>query len=74
MQLIVQRNIKAIFVETSVAQKPIEAVLAGCLKQNHKVVIGGTLFSDALGNANTPEGTYIGMMRFNATVIANALK
>jgi manganese/zinc/iron transport system substrate-binding protein len=74
VQLIVQRNIKAIFVETSVAQKPIEAVLAGCLKQNHKVVIGGTLFSDALGNANTPEGTYIGMMRFNATVIANALK
>lgn len=71
---IIEKNIKAIFVESSVPKRTIEALQAAVKSKNHDVVIGGTLYSDALGNAGTIEGTYIGMFEYNVKTIINALK
>src|SRR5699024_2049032 len=71
---IIKNNIKAIFIESSVPQRTIEALQAAVRSRNHEVSIGGTLFSDALGNPGTPEGTYIGMFKFNVNTMVNALK
>lgn len=72
--LIVERKIKAIFVESSVPQATIEAVQQAARSKGWDVSIGGTLFSDAMGNEGTPEGTYIGMVRHNVDTIVKALK
>lgn len=74
VQLLTDRGIKAVFVETSVPRRSIEAVVAGCRERGHNVGIGGTLFSDAMGKAGTPEGTYIGMVEANVRTIVSALK
>ncbi len=71
---ITTRKIKAIFIETSVSDKSIKAVVEGCKAKGHEVKIGGTLFSDAMGQAGTPEGTYIGMVKANVNTIVKALK
>lgn len=71
---IIEKNIKAIFVESSVPKRTIEALQAAVKSKGHEVVIGGTLYSDALGNAGTVEGTYIGMFEYNVNTIVNALK
>jgi manganese/zinc/iron transport system substrate-binding protein len=71
---IVNNKIKAVFVESSVSPKSIEAVVIGSKQKGHQVKIGGTLFSDALGEDNTPEGTYIGMVRHNVNSIVSSLK
>jgi len=69
-----ERKIRAVFVETSVNPRNIEALREGCKAKGHDVVIGGELFSDAMGAEGTPEGTYEGMIRKNAQTIAKALK
>lgn len=74
VNLIVSRKIKAIFIETSVSDKSINAVIEGCKSKGHKVTIGGTLFSDAMGNPGTAEGTYIGMVKANVNTIVSQLK
>ncbi|MEZ4884717.1 MAG: zinc ABC transporter substrate-binding protein [Chitinophagales bacterium] len=74
VNLIVTRKLKAIFIESSVAAKPLEAVVAGCKEHGHAVKIGGTLFSDAMGADGTKEGTYIGMVEYNTKTIVEALK
>ena len=74
VKFIVDRKIKAIFVESSVPKKSIEAVIEGCRERGHDVKLGGELFSDAMGTAGTPEGTYVGMVRHNVEVITEALK
>ncbi|MBC8144413.1 MAG: zinc ABC transporter substrate-binding protein [bacterium] len=71
---IVDRKIKAVFVESSVPKRSIEAVVAGVQSKKHDVKIGGQLYSDAMGDAGTPEGTYIGMVSANVNTIVNALK
>ncbi|WP_456441107.1 metal ABC transporter solute-binding protein, Zn/Mn family [Psychroserpens sp.] len=71
---IIKKNIKAIFVESSVPKRTIEALQAAVKSKGHQVTIGGTLYSDALGNAGTVEGTYIGMFEYNVNTIVNALK
>ena len=73
VNLLVSRKIKAVFVETSVPTKPLEAVLEGARAKGHPVKIGGTLYSDAMGDPRTPDGTYPGMIRHNVTTIAEAL-
>jgi len=72
-EFIASRNIRAIFVESSVPQATIEAVQAAVRAKGKEVEIGGQLFSDALGDAGTPEGTYIGMFRSNVDTITKAL-
>ena len=55
-------------------KRTIEALQAAVNSKGHNVEIGGTLFSDALGNAGTVEGTYIGMFEYNVNTIVGALK
>ncbi len=74
VDFIVKNEIKAIFVESSVPKKSVEAVIEGCQRRGHDLQLGGELFSDAMGAAGTPEGTYIGMVRHNVETIVNALK
>ena len=71
---IIEKDVKAIFVESSVPKRTIEALQAAVKSKDHEVSIGGTLYSDALGNAGTVEGTYIGMFEYNVNTIVNALK
>ena len=71
---IIEKDIKAIFVESSVPKRTIEALQAAVTSKGHDVTIGGTLYSDALGDAGTIEGTYIGMFEYNVNTIVNALK
>ena len=71
---IIEKDVKAIFVETSVPKRTIEALQASVASKGHEVTIGGSLFSDALGDKETIEGTYIGMYKHNVQSIVNALK
>lgn len=73
-QFIIDKQVKAIFVESSVPRRTIEALQAAVQSKDHEVAIGGSLYSDALGNAGTIEGTYIGMFTYNVNTIVNALK
>lgn len=70
---IVQRRIRAVFVESSVPRRAIEAVVAAVRARGWNVAVGGELFSDAAGNPGTPEGTYVGMMEHNIRTIVNGL-
>jgi manganese/zinc/iron transport system substrate-binding protein len=73
-EFIVNRRIKAVFVETSVSPRAIQAVQAAARARGFEVRIGGELFSDAAGPAGTPEGTYVGMIRHNVTTIVAGLR
>jgi manganese/zinc/iron transport system substrate-binding protein len=70
---LVERNVAAVFVETSVADRNMKALIEGAAAQGHAVKIGGELYSDAMGAEGTYEGTYIGMLDHNFTTIAAAL-
>jgi manganese/zinc/iron transport system substrate-binding protein len=70
---IVEKQIPAIFVESSVPVRTIEALQAAVQAKGSVVEIGGELFSDAMGNPGTPEGTYVGMVRHNIDTIVGAL-
>ena len=74
VDFIAARGIKAVFVETSVNERNIEALVEGCRAQGHAVKVGGQLFSDAMGKPGTPEGTYVGMVRHNVEAIVKALE
>jgi manganese/zinc/iron transport system substrate-binding protein len=71
---LVENKIKAVFIESSVPRKAIDAVIQGAKDKGHTITIGGELFSDAMGEEGTPEGTYIGMVRHNVDTIVKALK
>lgn len=71
---IVENEVKAVFVETSVPPRAIEAVVTGARERGFEVRVGGNLFSDAMGAEGTPEGTYPGMVRANVNTIVNSLK
>lgn len=73
VDLLVNRRIPAVFVETSVSDKNVKALIEGAAARGHRVSIGGSLFSDAMGPPGTYEGTYEGMIDHNITVIAKAL-
>lgn len=73
VDFIVARKIPALFVESSVSDKNIRALVEGCHSRGHEVVIGGQLFSDAMGATGTYEGTYLGMIDHNVTLITRAL-
>jgi manganese/zinc/iron transport system substrate-binding protein len=73
VDLIVNRKIPAVFVESSVPRKSIEALVDGAGSRGHRVVISGPLFSDAMGDQGTYEGTYPGMLDHNFTMIARSL-
>jgi manganese/zinc/iron transport system substrate-binding protein len=73
VNVLVDKQIGAIFVESSVSDRNVRALIEGAAAKGHEVVIGGELFSDAMGDPGTYEGTYIGMIDHNATIITRAL-
>ena len=73
VDLLVSRRVPAVFVESSVSDRNVQALVQGAAARGHRVAIGGELFSDAMGRPGTYEGTYIGMIDHNATMIARAL-
>jgi manganese/zinc/iron transport system substrate-binding protein len=70
---LVRRQIPAVFVESSVSDKNVKALIEGAASRGHTVKIGGELYSDAMGPSGTYEGSYIGMIDHNVTVITRAL-
>ncbi|NQT37936.1 MAG: zinc ABC transporter substrate-binding protein [Planctomycetes bacterium] len=74
VDMLAERQVKAVFVESSVPAKNIRALVEGCAARGHAVVIGGELYSDALGPPGTEEETYEGTVRFNLRTIVEALK
>ncbi|HSP57173.1 MAG TPA: zinc ABC transporter substrate-binding protein [Halomonas sp.] len=73
VDLLVARDIGAIFVETSVSDRNIRALIEGAEARDHQVRIGGVLYSDAMGPVESYEGTWLGMIDHNVSVIASAL-
>lgn len=73
VELLVDREIGAVFIESTVSDRNIGALVAGASARGHTVSIGGKLFSDAMGKSGTYEGTYIGMLDHNITTIVRAL-
>ncbi|WZK90941.1 zinc ABC transporter substrate-binding protein [Aliisedimentitalea scapharcae] len=73
VDMLADRKISAVFVESSVSDRSIRALIEGAASKGHEVKIGGELFSDAMGADGTYEGTYLGMLDHNMTTIAGAL-
>ena len=71
--LVLETGVPAIFVETTLSPRTIEAVRAAVRDRGGEVEVGGTLFGDAMGEAGTPDGTLIGMLRHNVITIVTAL-
>ena len=72
--VLIEREVKAVFIESSVPRRNIEAVQAAARSRGRDVRVGGELFSDALGDAGTPEGTYVGMIRHNVDTVVAGLR
>lgn len=73
VDLLVEREIAAVFVESSVSDRNVRALIEGAAAKGHTVTIGGELFSDAMGPDGSYEGTYLGMIDHNITTISRAL-
>ncbi|MFG0289052.1 MAG: metal ABC transporter solute-binding protein, Zn/Mn family [Rhodopirellula sp. JB044] len=73
VDLLVEKKLPAVFIESSVSQKSIEALIEGAASRGVTVKVGGMLYSDAAGQGGTYEGTYEGMVDHNVTVIARSL-
>jgi len=73
VDLLVTRRIAAVFVETTIADRNVRALIEGADARGHTVGVGGELFSDAMGQPGTYEGTYVGMLDHNITTVARAL-
>ncbi|MBC8200692.1 MAG: zinc ABC transporter substrate-binding protein [Planctomycetes bacterium] len=73
VHMLVDKGITAVFVESSVSDRNVNALIEGAKSKGHTVTIGGRLFSDAMGKGGTYQGTYIGMLDHNITTITNGL-
>jgi manganese/zinc/iron transport system substrate-binding protein len=73
-EYIIANKVKAVFIESSVPRRTIEALQEAVLSKGHQVSIGGSLYSDALGDGGSVEGTYVGMFLYNVKTIVNALQ
>ncbi|MBO1074993.1 metal ABC transporter solute-binding protein, Zn/Mn family [Roseomonas marmotae] len=71
--ILAERRVPAVFVETSVSDRNVQALVEGSRAKGHQVRIGGSLFSDAMGEPGTYEGTYIGMIDHNVTAVVRSL-
>jgi len=73
VDMIASRQISAIFVESSVPAKNIDSLIEGASARSHQVEIGGELYSDAMGDVSSEQGTYIGMMAHNLKTVVQSL-
>lgn len=74
VNFISERGIRSVFVESSVSDRALKAVVEGCKAKGHAVQIGGTLYSDAMGETGSKEGNYLGMVQHNVKTIVEGLK
>jgi len=74
VNLIVERELPAVFVESTISSKNVRALVEGCKAKGHTLSIGGELYSDAMGPSDSPEGNYFGMVRHNVRVLSEALQ
>lgn len=74
VNFVVERKIPAIFVESSVPRRSVEAVIEGAKERGHNLKLGGELYSDAMGAEGTEDGTYVGMVKHNVRTITEALR
>ncbi|WP_317450906.1 metal ABC transporter solute-binding protein, Zn/Mn family [Alkalibacillus aidingensis] len=74
VSVLVDHEVKAVFTESSVSERAMESVIEGAERRGQEVTIGGELFSDAMGEEGTEQGTYIGMFKHNIDVIVSSLK
>jgi manganese/zinc/iron transport system substrate-binding protein len=70
---VIEAGVPAVFVETTINPRTIEALVEAAASKGHAVAVGGTLYSDAMGEAGTAEGTYIGMLHANTLAITRGL-
>lgn len=73
IDLLVERQVPAVFIESTIPEDTIRSVIEGAARRGLHVELGGELFSDAMGEAGTEEGTYLGMYRHNVDTIYQAL-
>ena len=73
-RVIAERQVSAVFLESSVPPQTIQAVLASARRQGQEAVVGAELFADAAGEEGTPEGTYPGMIRHNVDALVRGLR
>ena len=73
VETVVSHGLPAVFVESTVSDRNVRAIVEGTAARGHRVNIGGRLFSDAMGPDGSYEGTYIGMIDHNVTTITRAL-
>ncbi|KGR91297.1 manganese transporter [Ureibacillus massiliensis 4400831 = CIP 108448 = CCUG 49529] len=73
VDLLIDKQVPSVFVESSINQNSIQAVIEGAAKQGLEVELGGELFSDAMGEEGTEEGTYLGMYRHNVNTVYEGL-
>ena len=73
-KFISERGIPAVFIESSVPDQGVQAVIEAAAARGHTVTIGGEIFSDAMGEEGTEEGAYLGMIRHNIDTIVEALR
>ena len=73
VKLLIEKQVPAVFVESSINKSSIQAVIDGASKEGLEVTLGGELYSDAMGTKGTEEGTYLGMYRHNVNTIYHAL-
>ena len=74
VQFLVERKIPAVFVEESLPTRTMEAVVKGCESYGHEVRMGESLFADNVGADDTPQATYVGMVKHNVNTMVSALK
>ncbi len=74
VDFLVERKLPAVFIETSVSDRNVRALVEGTQSRGHQVTVGGELYSDALGGPETPGATYVGMVRHNVRTMVQALK
>ncbi|MEL6897543.1 MAG: zinc ABC transporter substrate-binding protein, partial [Planctomycetota bacterium] len=73
VNMLVNKKLPAVFIESSVPPKSVKSLIEGAADQGHAVTTGGELFSDAMGVDGTYEGTYLGMLDHNVTIVTRAL-
>lgn len=74
VDFVIENELKSIFIETSTSEKTAQSIVDGCKDKGYEVKLAGPLFSDALGEPDSDAGTYIGMVKANATAISEGLK
>ena len=73
VRTLINHKVPAVFIESTVSDRNVQAIREGSKARGHHVALGGTLFSDAMGKENTPEGTYVGMLKHNITTFVTAM-